>query len=262
MLPNRMRNIHTYIESEYGKENVQIFWHWEKLEYKMADFENHRRFSLRCLSKDIIPVSVRLKSNIKTCKGKHIVRKVERALLNERVRSINNSLTMFKIQWDTCINTLENVLDRETLNVCHDFIKIRERRHYKTLERQLSKFHQLCQKNTTGHSSPEHGEHGRQGRTRSPNFQYTRNNSSDINIDVENNRDNMEEEKDNERSDKNWVRNISKICLTQVQGKLFISWTKFCYSSKRATNLRIYCGHRKSMFEVTNREDRRVERRD
>ena len=108
----------------------------------MADFENHQRFSLRCLNKDIIPVSVVLKSNIKTPKGKHIVRKVERALLNERARSINNSLTMFKMQWDTCIITLENVLDRDTLNVCHDFIKIRrERRPYKTLERQLSKFH-------------------------------------------------------------------------------------------------------------------------
>ena len=113
----------------------------------MADFENHCRFSLRCLSKDIIPVSVRLKSNIKTPKGRYIVKKAERALLNERVRSINNSLTMFKIQQDTCINTLEKALDRETLSNCHEFIKVRrERRHFKTLERQLSKFHRLCQK--------------------------------------------------------------------------------------------------------------------
>ena len=126
-----MRNIHIYIESEYGKENVQIFRCWEKMEYKMADFENHHRFSLRCLSKDIIPVSVRLKSNIKTPKGRYIFRKVERALLNERVRSINNSLTMFKIQWDTCINNLEKALDRETLNDCHEFIKVRRE---KTLE--------------------------------------------------------------------------------------------------------------------------------
>ena len=176
MLPNRMKNIHTYIESENGKESVQIFRCWEKLEYKMVDFENHWRFSLRYLSKDIIPVSVRLKSNIKTPKGKHIVRKAERALLNERVRSINNSLTMFKMQWDTCINTLENGLDRHTLKVCHDFIKVRrERRHFQTLERQLSKFHRLCQKNTTGCSSPEHGEHGGHGHTRSKNFQHTRN---------------------------------------------------------------------------------------
>ena len=36
--------------------------------------------------------------NIKTPKGRHIVRKAERALLNERVRSINNSITMFKMQ--------------------------------------------------------------------------------------------------------------------------------------------------------------------
>ena len=56
--------------------------------------------------------------------------------------------------------------------------------------------------------------------TRSQNFQYTRNNSSDINIDVENNRDIREEEEDNESSDKNWVRNISKIPLTLAQDKL------------------------------------------
>ena len=64
----------------------------------MADFENHRRFSLRCLSKDIIAVSVRLKSNIKTPKGKYIIRKAERALLNERIRLIINFITMFKFQ--------------------------------------------------------------------------------------------------------------------------------------------------------------------
>ena len=101
----------------------------------MADFENHRRFSLRCLSKDLIPVSVRFKSNIKMPKGKHIVRKLERALLNERVRLINNSITMFKIQQDTCISTLENEIDRETMQDCFEFTKVRrEARHLKTLD--------------------------------------------------------------------------------------------------------------------------------
>ena len=51
-----------------------------KIEMKMADFQNHRRFTLRCLSKDVIPVSVKLRSNIKTPKGNYIVRKVKRAL--------------------------------------------------------------------------------------------------------------------------------------------------------------------------------------
>ena len=44
-----MKNINAHIISEYGNENVKILRQWEKLEMKMADFKNHRRFSLRCL---------------------------------------------------------------------------------------------------------------------------------------------------------------------------------------------------------------------
>ena len=91
----------------------------------MADFQNHRCFSVRCLSKDIIPTSVRLKSNIKTPKGKYIIRKAERGLLNERIRSINNSITIFKSLRDTCKNQLESILDKKTMEECTDFIKTR-----------------------------------------------------------------------------------------------------------------------------------------
>ena len=61
----------------------------------MADFCNHRRFSLRCLKYDVIPVSVRLKTNIRTSRGLEIIRKAERQLLNECIRSINNSLELY-----------------------------------------------------------------------------------------------------------------------------------------------------------------------
>ena len=75
MMSNRMRSIHMHLATEYGKENVKIFCWWEKMENKMADFSNHRRFSLRCLSKDIIPVSMKRRSNMKTPKSHHIIRK-------------------------------------------------------------------------------------------------------------------------------------------------------------------------------------------
>ena len=113
IIPNRMRSIHSKITSEYGKDVVKIFCKWEKIEYKMADFSNHRRFTLRCMSKNLIPVSVRLKSTFKTPKSKEIIRKAERALLNEQVRSINNSLTMFKELRDTCMNNLSTILEDE-----------------------------------------------------------------------------------------------------------------------------------------------------
>ena len=152
-----MRNIHAQITSEYGQENVKTFRCWEKLEYKMADFSNHRRFSLRCLSKGLIPVSVRLKSNIKTPKGRQIIKKAEIALLNERVRSINNSLAMFTIQRDTCINQLKDNLDKETMEKCERFIKEkREIRHLKTIEWQVSKFERLCHRKTGGHINNQH----------------------------------------------------------------------------------------------------------
>ena len=47
----------------------------EKNELKMADLKNHRWFTLRCISNSIIPVSVQLKSNIKTPKGLYLIEK-------------------------------------------------------------------------------------------------------------------------------------------------------------------------------------------
>ena len=41
----------------------------------------------------------------------------------------------------------------------------------------------------------------------------------------------MEEKEDNERSDKKWVRNISKIPLTQAQEKLLSHGPNFVISS-------------------------------
>ena len=134
---------------------------------------------------------------------------------------------MFKMHWDTCINILEKALDREALGICHDFIEVRrERRHLKTLERQLSKFHRLCQKNTTDHSSPEHGEDGGHGRISTK----TRNNNIE-NVTKEN-RENREdrgrkEHEVKEESNKNWVQNISKTPLTQAQEKLLLHGPNF-----------------------------------
>ena len=118
-----MRSIHMHIRREYGEENVKIFHQWEKMENKIADFSNHRRFTLRCLREDIILVSIRLKSSNKTPKGCYIIRKAERYLLNERVRSVNNTIAMLKIQSDTCIEQLNEVLDRDSMEECTQFIK-------------------------------------------------------------------------------------------------------------------------------------------
>ena len=132
-----MRRLHANIKSEYGKEGVENLRQWEKLEMKMADFKNHNRFTLRCLGQGLVPVSIKLKSTVKTPKGTYIVRKAEKMLMNERVRAINNSITMFNCQIDTCINNLERLLEKEVLEECHRFIEERrEKRHIQTQKRQ------------------------------------------------------------------------------------------------------------------------------
>ena len=110
----------------------------------MADFTNHRRFTLRCLSKGLVPVSIHLTKNIKTPKGLQIVRRAERALMNKRIRSINNTLNMVSNLRDICKHQLRESLNDEWMDRCIEFIEVgREKQHLKTLERQKHKFERL-----------------------------------------------------------------------------------------------------------------------
>ena len=121
MLSNRKRSIHQYIRQEYSKDNVKIFRKLERTEKKMVDFKNHRRFLLRCLDNNIIPVSLKLKSNLKTPKAIKIIRKTERALLNERIRMINNTIELLEHEKDTCIEALSRAPNQEDMEECKSF---------------------------------------------------------------------------------------------------------------------------------------------
>ena len=67
-----------------------------------SDYRNHLRFTIKCLKNEIIPVSMRLKANIKTSRGLQNIRKAEKQLLNEQIRSINNTLELLMLNRDTC----------------------------------------------------------------------------------------------------------------------------------------------------------------
>ena len=102
----------------------------------MADFCNHRRFSLKCLKFDVIPVSIRITTNVRTVKGLEIIRKTERKLLNECITSINNTLELYMYERVAIVQQLEEKLDqnKEILEECHDFIKrVIEARHQRVL---------------------------------------------------------------------------------------------------------------------------------
>ena len=186
---------------------------------KMANFKNHRWFTLRCLSNSIIPVSVQLKSNIKTPKGKYIIRKAEKALLNERVRSINNMINMFNWQINTCREELENQIKKEDMEECYRFIEgRRETRHLKTQKRHLEKFNRLCHRNTGSCSNHTHsgndsgigtGDHTNLNTEMALTSQQPNNSTAE-----------PTQEHNNNNNNQNWVRNLSRRLLTKAQEKI------------------------------------------
>ena len=192
-----------YLTIEYGREMNENFCQWEKLAMKMADFSSHRRFSLRCLSEGLIPVSVKLRTNIRTPKGQFIIRKAEKPLLNERIRSINNTITMLKMQVDTCINQLNITLDKKSMDEYFKFIESkRELRHQQTMKCQIRKFEILQNySQIKGGHSKQHGNHDHANKTTI----------------INNKEDGKTNHERDQHQDPRWVHNISSTTLTDAQ---------------------------------------------
>ena len=127
--------------TEFGEESVAILRKWEQLEKKIADFSNHRKLTLRCISQKITPTSLKLKSNIKTSRQKSIIQKVEKQLAEDHITSINNTLDVCTCTRDTCMEELKGQISDFYFKECCEFIKrVREYRHKTILEKHLKKF--------------------------------------------------------------------------------------------------------------------------
>ena len=86
--------------------------------------------------------------------------RAERQLMNEHVRSINNSIATWTCLRDTCMKTLQDQISDFQFQECSNFIeRIIESRHQVVLKRQLSKFNCLRQR-YRGVQSQEHAEDG------------------------------------------------------------------------------------------------------
>ena len=142
-----MRNLHNIIGAEFGWESVAILKKWEQLEKKIANYKNHIRFTLRCLSQKIISNSLKLKSNIKTTEGKLIIYRAEKQLANECVRVINNTIDTCTCLRETCMEDLKSQISDFYFQECKQFIeRVREQRKHTVLKRHLTKYEQLCQR--------------------------------------------------------------------------------------------------------------------
>ena len=72
--------------------------------------------------KEIIAVSIKLKINIHTRKASDIIRRAEKQLLNECIRTINNMIEINMYKRDTLLHQLERVLYKESIEECKTFM--------------------------------------------------------------------------------------------------------------------------------------------
>ena len=210
---NRMRNLHDSIGREFGLENVAILRKWEQLEKKIADFKNHRRFTLRCLSQRITPNSLKLRSNVKSSKGKRILERAERQLANECVRNINNTLATCTCSRDTCRKALQDQISNFYFEECLRFIeRVKESRHQMVQKRQMSKFDRLWERNREIWPQ-EHADNGRSKARLEKNRETSTDNIKEFT--------------------KRWVKNLSSTPLTEAQFSLLAHGPNFAIAPRQ-----------------------------
>ena len=136
-----------YTTRVWVRGTMHLFRDWERLWLRALDYKNHRIFTLRCIHKDLIPVSIKLKSTLKTEKAKKIVRKAEKDLLQARVKAINSILDNITKQTELCRSQIASILSTQRLRECQVFFeKVGEIRFTKVKQRQLNKFNNLLNK--------------------------------------------------------------------------------------------------------------------
>ena len=112
--------------------------------WRASNYRNHRIFTLRCLHSDLIPVSIKLKSTIKSTRAKQILRKAEKELLQARIKSINFILDSTSQQLEECRSKLATIISTQKLRECQDFVdKVSENRFNKVKQRQINKLNLL-----------------------------------------------------------------------------------------------------------------------
>ena len=239
MKNNRMTRLPYIIEQEFGKNHPGIVSKIGKNSAEISDCKNHRRFLLWCLSKDITPVSIKLKNNIGTYKSKCIIHNTERKLLNERIRNINNTIENLEHVKYMYENELKGTVSKEILKECEDYIEYaKEIRHNKTLQRQVSKFERLIQKN-----SAKKGGHSKQ--CHSGMYMYSSNSGRYMYQQGTDQEPDQDEYTTNHK--KKWVINLSDVPLTPMQEAVLAHGPNFAVTPKNMpiveyiTSLEVAC---------------------
>ena len=152
MYTDKDSNLISDLRTKYGEESVRLFRKWEIIVKKMADYRNHRRFTIKCIKASITPISCKLKNPLsyKSSRSYQIIHKAEKQLLYERIRNINSILANLDKQREKHYQEFKDTLNQnnsdheQCLERSRTFInRIKEHRHDKIKKKHIDKFKKL-----------------------------------------------------------------------------------------------------------------------
>ena len=142
-----MRILHKFILEKNGKGLLRLLRDWEKFQLRQCNFKNHRIFTLRCIHSELVPVSKRLKSTLKSERAKKILRTAEKQLLQTSLKSINSLLDNNTKQLELTRSKIVSILTPPNYQECQELIeKIKEKKFIKVRQRQVRKLNNLINK--------------------------------------------------------------------------------------------------------------------
>lgn len=123
--PNTAPKLFDTIRITYGTHVLKIINDRLTLGKKLAHWLNHRIFNLRCLSKGIIPVSLRIRPPDASARSLHAARVASRRFLRQRIHLCSMKINSIRGQ----IGQLMAIITRELHgNVLTDLVDLITRR--------------------------------------------------------------------------------------------------------------------------------------
>ena len=208
----------------YGMEALQQLQLWEKCVLRESNFKNHRIFTSKCISYNLLLVSVKLKSSCSKISpgGRKIIEKAERQLLQDRVRGINKTIEESGIYINSSKTRLlflvTSTTDRDRCSKFFD--KVREDRYNRVKARQVRKFHNLVSKS-------------KQTKANNTNNNVSSLSSNAISSDSSINNSSQLQDNINNK----WVITLSSISLTEGQKSVLAKGPNYSLTPKFIPNV-------------------------
>ena len=118
-----MRNLHQIILQEYGLEALHLFRDRERLWLRASNYKNHRIFTLRCIHKDLVPVSIKLKTTIKRDRARKIIKNCREKSTSGQSQSYKQYPRQCWQLTELCRSKLVSIISTQRFTECQGFVE-------------------------------------------------------------------------------------------------------------------------------------------